>query len=107
MFRLSRRRLITVTRIATGPVLDFTGGIGRLQYYGSTTFQGLLLPPQRRVTRTLSGIRLAVTWTLIPQGNPVVLEQDNLYFPGDTKAYVVTAIKKYPRHTEFNLELKQ
>ena len=104
---MCQRRLVTVTRIATGPVADATGGIGRLQFFGSTSFQAVLLPPQRRVTRTVAGIRLAVTWTLIPRGKPEVFEQDNLYFPGDPKAYVVTAIKQYPRHLEYNLELKQ
>lgn len=107
--RLRSRRFVTVTCHPTDSVVDETGGIGRLEYSFSHwfSFLGLLLQPQRRVTRTAAGIRLAVTWALIPRGDPGVKEQDHLYFAGDTRAYVVTAIKKYPRHLAYNLELRQ
>ena len=56
------------------------------------SFMAHIVPPQRRVTRTASGVRLAVMWSVIPQGFPAVHEQDNLYFPDDARAYSVTAI---------------
>lgn len=109
MLRLRRRRLVTIRCRPTGPVVDATGGIGRLQFTSEHTFSflGLIVPPQRRVARTASGVRLAVMWSVIPQGFPAVHEQDNLYFPDDARAYSVTAIKRYPRHMVLNVEVLQ
>lgn len=106
-WRLRKAQLLQVTCRPTAPVPDATGGIARIKLAQSNafSFKGLLLPPQRRVTRSVSGVRLATVWTLIPQGFPEVLEQFYLYFPDDPSTYVVTSVKRYPRHLAFNLEL--
>lgn len=105
--RLRKGRLVSVVHKKTAPYTGASGSLYRLEFFDSDTFQGLLLPPQRRVTRTAAGVRLAVTWALIPQGNPDVSEFDHLYFPDDPRAFVVTAIRRYPRHLRYDLELKQ
>lgn len=104
--RLRQNRLVFITCAPTAPVPDSTGGIARLEMEPSRRFQflGVLLPPQRRVTRTAGGVRLAVTWQVLPDGSPPVREQDHLYFPGDTRAYVVTAIKQGARCQSYSLE---
>ena len=106
-WRLRKARLVQVTCRPTAPIPDPTGGIARIKLAeeAAFAFKGLLLPPQRRVTRSVSGVRLATVWSLIPQGFPAVKEQDYLYFPGDTSTYIVTSVKRYPRHLAFNLEL--
>lgn len=105
--RLRSRQLLNCTGCHTVPVVDTTGGIGRLEMAATFSFWATLLPPQRRVARSMSGIRLAVTWILLPSGDPGLHEQDHVYFPGDSRAYVITSIKKYPRHLAYNIELKQ
>lgn len=108
MLRLSQRRLLSVSCVPTRTVTDTTGGVGREKLpEAAFSFRALLLPPQRRITRTPSGVRLATTWTLIPENIPAALEQDYIYFPGDARPYVITALKRYPRHLAYNLELVQ
>lgn len=107
--RLVSRHLVSITCRPTAAVVDSTGGIARLQKTSaySFTFLGVILPPRRRVTRAVSGVRLATLWSVIAQGSPGVKEQDRLYFPGDNRVYSVTAIKRYPRHTVYDLEVLQ
>lgn len=108
MLRFSQRRLLTASCVPTQTLTDATGGVGRVENAAAAfSFRALLLPPQRRVTRTASGIRMATTWVLLPQGFPAVNEQDYVYFPGDARPYVITAVKRYPRHLAYNLELVQ
>jgi len=92
--RLRKGRLVSVVHKKTAPYTGASGSLYRLEFFNSDTFQGLLLPPQR-------------SWALIPQGNPDVSEFDHLYFPDDPRAFVVTAIRRYPRHLRYDLELKQ
>jgi len=107
--RLRQQRLISVSCHPTAPRADTTGGFGLVERAQSHwfTFKGILLPPQRRVTRSLAGVRLATVWSLVCEGFPPVRERDNLYLPGDARAYTVTALKRYPRHLALNLELLQ
>ncbi len=105
MFRLCKSRQALFTCLPTQPVKDSTGGIGCLITGERFTFYGSLLPPKRSVTRTVSGVRLALTWTLLPQGRPRCQEQDRLLLEGEGRVFLITAIKRYPRHLEYNLEL--
>ncbi len=102
---LRRRRLISVRCDKTAQLADATGGVYRLKTVESITFSAVLLPPRRRIVRTLSGIRLAVTWTVIPDTFPNVSQKDYLYLPGDLRAYLVTGLRSFPRHMEIDLEL--
>jgi len=102
---LRRRRLISVRCDKTAQLSDTTGGVYRLKTAESITFSAVLLPPRRRIVRTLSGIRLAVTWTVIPDTFPNVSQKDYLYLPDDTRAYLVTGLRSFPRHMEIDLEL--
>ncbi len=105
MLRLLKSRQILVTCLPTNSVQDTTGGVGRLPAGSPFTFKGTLLPPRRSLARTVSGVRLAVTWTLLPQGMPPVKEQDRLMFSGDERVFLITALKRYPRHLALSLEL--
>ncbi|NLX83536.1 MAG: hypothetical protein GXZ04_06960 [Clostridiales bacterium] len=107
MMRLRKRSLCQVTCKKTAAYVDTTGGIARLETPQGFHFSGLRLPPQKRVTRTPSGIRLALTWKLIPKGSPAVSERDRLYFEDDPRCFVVTAVQVYPRHVAYHLELSQ
>lgn len=100
-----RRRLLPLRCEKTAQLTDLTGGVYRLKTAESLTFSALLLPPRRRIVRALSGVRLAVTWTIIPEGSPDVSQKDILYLPGDARAYLVTGLRRYPRHMEIDLEL--
>jgi hypothetical protein len=106
--RLRQRRLLFITCAPTVPVQDVTGGISRLEKQAPYRFNflGILLPPQRRVTRTAGGVRLAVTWQVLADGFPEVKEQDHLYFPNDNRTYVVTAIRRGTRFLSFTVERK-
>lgn len=104
MLRLMARRLISVTCLPTAPVTDTTGGIGRSAASPPFTFLGSLQPPKRSLARTVSGVRPAVTWTLLPQGKPLCREQDRLMFQNDERVYVITAIRRYPRHLAYLIE---
>ena len=68
--RLRRLGLRRVTCVRTAPYVDATGGLARLETALRFPCRGLLLPPQKRITRTPSGVRLALTWKLIPEGWP-------------------------------------
>lgn len=70
-------------------------------------FNAVRLPPQRRVARAIAGVRMSTVWRLIVQGFPPVQERYNVYFEGDFRAYVVTAVRVLPRHMELDLELLQ
>ncbi len=107
--RLRQQRLITVSCHPTVPRADTSGGFGVVEQSSPSwfTFKAVLLPPQRRVTRGVAGVRLATVWAVIPEGFPAVHERDNLYFPDDARAYTVTALKRYPRHMALNVELLQ
>ena len=105
--RLLRRRLRQVTCRPTGASKDETGGSAILEQPSSYhfSFSGVLLAPQRRVTRTPGGVRLATTWLLIPLGRPDVKEMDNLQVSGFSRLLVVTAVRDFPRHLEYTLEI--
>lgn len=107
MMRLRKTGLRQVVCARTAPFVDATGGVARMETGENFPFWGLLLPPRRRIARSPSGVRLAVTWQLIPEGSQDVREKDHLYLAGDSRAYVVTAVVAYPRHTALHLELAQ
>lgn len=102
---LRRRRLLSVHCDKTAQLADPTGGVYRLKTAVHFDFPALLLPPRRRIVRTLSGFRLSTTWTVIPDGFPDVSQKDYLYLPGDARAYLVTGLRSYPRHMEIDLEI--
>ncbi len=102
---LRRRRLISVHCDKTAQLSDATGGVYRLKTAVDVDFSAVLLPPRRRIVRTLSGIRLAVTWTLIPDGFPDIDQKDLITLPGDLRAFIVTGLRSFPRHMEIDLEL--
>ncbi|MDI9520754.1 MAG: hypothetical protein QM308_06355 [Bacillota bacterium] len=105
MLRLRKKQLREVTCLPTQAYTDTTGGIGRVTTGNHFTFKAALLPPKRAITRTVSGVRLALTWTLLPEGAPPCREQDRLVFPGDSRVFTITAIKRSPRFLAFHLEL--
>lgn len=107
MIRLRPRRLVAVRRVRTTVFADTTGGLARLESALSINFQGLLLPPQKRLVRSPSGVRLAQAWQLIPQGRPEVWDYDHIYIGIDPRCFVVTAVHHYPRHMVLHLELAQ
>lgn len=107
MMRPRASSLKRVTCAKTAAYVDATGGIARLETTERFSFWALRLPPQKRVTRTPAGIRLAITWKLIPQGTPEVAARDHLYFEEDPRTFVVTAVQVYPRHLAYHLELSQ
>lgn len=105
MLRLRKGRLREVVCLPTEAFSDTTGGIGRVITDGGFTFKAILLPPRRSIARTVSGVRLALTWTLLPEGTPACREQDRLVFSGDARMFTITAIKRYPRCLAYHLEL--
>ncbi|MGI6725241.1 MAG: hypothetical protein ACOX62_03440 [Christensenellales bacterium] len=48
--RLRKGRLVSVVHKKTAPCVGASGSLYRLEFFQSDTFDGLLLPPQRRVT---------------------------------------------------------
>lgn len=107
MMRLRQKGLREVTCVRTAAYVDATGGLARLETAQRFLFLGLLLPPQKRITRAPSGVRLALAWKLIPRGRQDIREKDHLYFEGDPRCYVVTAAFHYPRHMACHVELAQ
>lgn len=107
MIRLRKTGLRGISCARTAPFVDANGGVALMETGQVLAFRGRLLPPQRRIARSPSGVRLAVTWQLIPEGRPDVREKDHLYLAGDSRAYVVTAVVRHPRHLALHLELAQ
>lgn len=104
--RPRRRSLVKVSCLPTEPVTQVSGGVSRTVTSAAIfDFWGVILPPRRRLVRSVSGIRLSSVWTVIPQGSPAVRVDDYLRFPGDTRNYTVTALRAFPRHTEYDVEV--
>lgn len=104
--RPRRRALVKILCRPTEPVLQVSGGVARTAVSADEfNFYGVVLPPRRRLVRSVSGIRLSAVWTVIPQGAPAVRVDDFLRFPGDTRDYTVTALRAFPRHTEYDVEV--
>lgn len=104
--RFLRRRLRQATCRPTTEYLDASGSAGRVMQpmESSFSFQGVLLAPQRRITRVAGGVRLATTWLFVPEGWPATRELDYLFLVGEPRGFVVTAIRSFPRHLEYTLE---
>lgn len=104
--RPRRRALVKITCLPTEPVTQVSGGVSRTVITSAVfDFYGVIMPPRRRLVRSVSGIRLSSVWTVIPQGDPAVRVDDYLRFPGDTRDYTVTALRAFPRHTEYDVEV--
>jgi len=104
--RPRRRALVKITCRPTEPATQASGGVSRVVVSAAVfDFYGVILPPRRRLVLSVSGIRLSAVWTVIPQGVPAVRVDDYLRFPGDARDYTITALRAFPRHTEFDVEV--
>ena len=83
---------------------DDIGGVFRQESGDSLPFWGLLLPPKKQIARAENGVRLAMTWQVLALGFPDIKEGDWVRLEDQPPRFVVTGLKRWPRHLCLNLE---
>ena len=99
--RWQRRMSWAMTQMVKGA----TGGVARVESAARVTFTGTLLPPKKRLVRSEHGMRVAESWTVMPQKPLSIREGDHIYMQGDARCYRVSGVRVYPRHQEIDMEL--
>lgn len=105
--RLRVRTLTSLTAAHTASVTDDSGGVSRQESGEAFTLRAALRPPKRRLLRTLSGMRVAQVWILLCGKDAALMMHDLVNLQGDARTFLVTALRRYPRHIEADLELLQ
>ncbi|MDD4080955.1 MAG: hypothetical protein PHP02_06045 [Eubacteriales bacterium] len=89
----------------TQVVREVAGGVARVESVNRVGFTGTLCPPKKRLVRSESGMRVAESWTVLPQQALGIHEGDHIYMQGDARCYRVSGVRVYPRHQEIDMEL--
>ena len=105
--RLRVRTLTSLTAAHTASMTDDSGGVSRQVIGEAFTLRAALWPPKRRLVRTLSGMRVAQVWTLLCEQDAALMMHDRVTLQGDARTFLVTALRRFPRHLEADLELLQ
>ncbi|MGI6695571.1 MAG: hypothetical protein ACOX6O_04920 [Christensenellales bacterium] len=103
--RLTVRWQRKMTWVKTHIVRGATGGVARVESINRVPFTGTLCPPKKRLVRSEHGMRVAESWTVMPQTPLSIREGDHIYLQGDSRCYQVAGVRVYPRHQEVDMEL--
>ena len=103
--RLTVRWQRKMAWVKTQVVQGAAGGVARVESVNRVDFTGTLCPPKKRLVRSESGMRVAKSWTVLPQLPLSIREGDHIYMQGDARCYRVAGVRVFPRHQEIDMEL--